>query len=483
MDFLRSAVLVAVAGSCLFLSGCGTYRPVASILPLAPGNPQLTDTVAVYNVNPSAIVDPTNVTGTVSVFNVAGDSNVGNYQVGVNSTLAPTPQVPLTSRLVTFAASDTLIAAADTQADTVTLINPLLGTTQTTTLPAEFVPASITATVNTGLILVSLQPSPTATSFPTCGGEGAIGVVSAGTATLQETICAGSSPGFVQVMQGDTVAFILDQKDATNNLSVLNLATLSPASTISPVGTVGTNPIWAATSIDGSTLYVLNQGSNNISVVDAVNQAVNPTPITTGALSAPSVIITDFSSNRLYISNTGSNTVSILDASSSTLPVLLNSVSVGTAPVGLAVTPDGLTVYVANTGSNFASVISANSFVVTKLTPSFATVTLASNPNVATQVVDSTARIQAVAVSKDGTKAFIAQTTSTDVQQTVNTTSGSFTYSGNGTYVVLTSTNAFVTNASGSQINLAPPQNLLCDAANTCAGALLQRPVQIVPRM
>jgi hypothetical protein len=127
MDFLRRAVLLAIACSWLFLSGCGTYRPIASILPLAPGNPQLNDTVAVYNVNPCVPPtpcglpnsptptpsDPTYVTGTLSVFDVSGDSNVGNYQVGANDTLAAA--TPLTSRLITFAGGDSFIAYRNRQ--------------------------------------------------------------------------------------------------------------------------------------------------------------------------------------------------------------------------------------------------------------------------------------------------------------------------------------------------------------------------------
>ena len=59
MDLLRRAVVATIACSWLFLSGCGgTYRPIASILPLAAGNPQLADTVAVLNVNPNTLVFP-----------------------------------------------------------------------------------------------------------------------------------------------------------------------------------------------------------------------------------------------------------------------------------------------------------------------------------------------------------------------------------------------------------------------------------------
>lgn len=462
MDFLRRAVVATIACSWLFLSGCGgTYRPIASIVPLAAGDPQLTDTVAVFNVNPNTanVADPTNVSGTVSVFNVAGDSNVGNYSIGANDKLAAAapPVDPLDSRLITFAGSNSFVASADTESDTVTLINTLVGTTTVVTLPQEFFPTFITATATTGQILVSLQASPTATTFPICGGTGAIGIIDTSTATLTgNPICAGSKPGFIQVALSDSKAFILDQ---TGSVRVLNIAAATLSTT--PLA-VGTTPIWATTSLDGNTLYVLNQGSNDISVVDAVAESVTTLSITTGTLSTPSVIITDRSLNRLYISNKGNGTVSVLDASNSTLPAL-KIVPVGTAPVALAVTPDGTSVYVANTGANSASVINANSFNVTALTPI---------PN----TVDPSARVQAVAVSKDGTKAFIAVTVTGD-RANANETSG------NGIYVVLTSTNAFATNTSGGILNIAPPQDLSCDATESCTGVPLQRPVQIVPRI
>ena len=190
----------------------------------------------------------------------------------------------------------------------------------------------------------------------------------------------------------------------------------------------------------------------------------SPTSITTGTLSTPSIILTDPSLNRLYISNTGNNTVSVRMRATPRLP---NCKSFPPAWVSLRSLWPSLqmaaAVYVANTGSNFVSVINANSFNVTSLTP------IASS-------IDASAKIQAVAVSKDGTKAYMAVTVSSDKANGNNT-------SGNGVFVVLTSTNAFVTNASGNQINIAPPQDLSCDATESCTGALLQRPVQIVPRI
>jgi hypothetical protein len=264
MDFLRKAVLATIACSWLFLSGCGnTFRPIATPLTLATGNPQLADMVAVFNVNPNTS-GVSGATGSLTVFSVNGDTNVGNYAIGANDQLATaSPLVnPLTSRLITFAGGDSFVATADPESDTVTLFNTLEDTTATISLPQGFVPSFITATAGTGQILVSLQLTKTNPNA-SCAGMGAIGVISTTTAALTYTICAGSKPGFLLVAQSDSELFILDQTD--NSVSVLNLATLSPSSTTSVlctstnVCTVGTTPIWATTSLDGNTIYVLNQ--------------------------------------------------------------------------------------------------------------------------------------------------------------------------------------------------------------------------------
>jgi DNA-binding beta-propeller fold protein YncE len=209
-------------------------------------------------------------------------------------------------------------------------------------------------------------------------------------------------------------------------------------------------------------------------------------------LSAPSVIITDRNMNRLYISNTGmvpsnsaNNTVSVLDATSldttpatiatlgsPTLTELHAPIAVGANPIALAVTLDGSSVYVADTWANTASVINGNSFNVSVLTP---------------DTTNAAALVQSVAVSNDGTKAFIAVTVPGD-RAIANSNNPDLPASGNGIYVVLTSNNSFATNDTGGVLNIAPPQDMSCDVTETCfvpgAGSvLLQRPLQIVPRI
>ncbi len=248
MDFLRRAVVATIACSWLFLSGCGnTYRPIASILPLATGNPQLADTVAVFNVNPNTNSVP-DATGSLTIFNVNGDSNVGNDPIGANDKLATaTPPVnPLTSRLITFAGSNSFIAAANTdntlgtQSNTVTLINTLDGCNLD-----HYIAHGLHSQLYHGNCNHRSDPGEPAGDDHRSQWD-LRGQVERSASSIParlrcpSTICAGSKPGFILVAQSDTEAFILDQTDS--NVSVLNLAALTPSSTASIVGTVGTNP-------------------------------------------------------------------------------------------------------------------------------------------------------------------------------------------------------------------------------------------------
>jgi YVTN family beta-propeller protein len=64
---------------------------------------------------------------------------------------------------------------------------------------------------------------------------------------------------------------------------------------------------------------------------------------------------------HVYVTNQASNTVSVIDTASNTI---VKTVSVGAAPSGVAVTPDGLHVYVSNQGSDSVSVINTASNTV-----------------------------------------------------------------------------------------------------------------------
>ena len=75
-------------------------------------------------------------------------------------------------------------------------------------------------------------------------------------------IPTGVSPHFVNYPRGSTLGIVVVQ--GPGELLLFDPATHKPARTI----TVGKQPNWAATSSDGKTAYVTNEGSNDLTVVD-----------------------------------------------------------------------------------------------------------------------------------------------------------------------------------------------------------------------
>jgi YVTN family beta-propeller protein len=117
---------------------------------------------------------------------------------------------------------------------------------------------------------------------------------------------------------------------------------------------VGGTPSAVAVHPAGTFVYVVNQTSNFVSVIDAAINAV-VTTIPVGGL--PVGVALNAAGTRAYVTNSGVNTVTVANAGSN---VLVTTVSVLLSPQGVAVVPDGTRVYVANAQSNSVSVIDAN---------------------------------------------------------------------------------------------------------------------------
>ena len=472
MNLVRKAAVAASAiYVLLLLSGCGSnFRPLATIIPQQTGNPALLDTVAVLNQN-SLPLDADGVTipvGSFTLIDVSGDTNSGDFKVGFNTQIPVPPAAPSLQRLITFANGNSQVATVDLDAKTVTVQSTTSGPL-TVSLPTGATPNSIAATTNTGLILVSLQGD--TDPVDSCSSHGAVAIIQAGTASrLSPSICMlTANPGFILVLPGDQKALVLDSTN--NNATFINIPNATAGTTVS----VGTNPVWATSnatsSSNASTVYVLNQGSGTISVVDVAGETVTATslPAVTGSLSSPSMIVFDGTLSRLYISNTGASpgTVSVLDTTqlcpgATCLQSLHAAIQVGTAPIALAVTPGGSKVYVANTGEASASVINTTTFAASKIT-----VTIPGTTLTATWLT----------VSKDGTRAYLTLVDPADV--------------GSGTAIIITASNLPLTdpNNGNAPVLIAPtPQDLTSACVvygppSNCATVGKQRPVQIVPRL
>lgn len=114
---------------------------------------------------------------------------------------------------------------------------------------------------------------------------------------------------------------------------------------------VNTFPIGIAVNPSTNKVYVVNEYSNTVSVIDTNTDTVKST-ISLGNF--PYGIDINPLNNRIYITNRGSNTVSVLDGSVDTK---LHDITVGKSPVGIAVNPSANWIYVTNLDDGTMSVI------------------------------------------------------------------------------------------------------------------------------
>lgn len=114
---------------------------------------------------------------------------------------------------------------------------------------------------------------------------------------------------------------------------------------------VNTFPIGIAVNPSTNKVYVVNEYSNTVSVIDTNTDTIKST-INLGNF--PYGIDINPLNNRIYITNRGSNTVSVLDGSVDTK---LHDITVGKSPVGIAVNPSANWIYVTNLDDGTMSVI------------------------------------------------------------------------------------------------------------------------------
>lgn len=116
---------------------------------------------------------------------------------------------------------------------------------------------------------------------------------------------------------------------------------------------VGRQPKGIVVAPDSSRAFIVNSGSNNLTILDIKNNTVLHTANLESAAS-PSDIAIHPNGRILYIANTALNSVSVIDATSFQT---LGLIAVERQPVALAVDPTGTKLLVANMGANTVSVI------------------------------------------------------------------------------------------------------------------------------
>jgi YVTN family beta-propeller protein len=161
--------------------------------------------------------------------------------------------------------------------------------------------------------------------------------------TLVTTVTVGNDPVAVAVNTATNKIYVVNQN--SNNMTIIDGATNNPSSIMT-----GSAPDAVAVNSVTNMIYVANGSSNSVTVVNGATY--NTTTAAVG--SYPDAIAVNPATNKIYVANYYGNSVTVIDGVTNR-PT--NSVSVGTHPFALEVNSLTNMIYVADEGSNDVAVI------------------------------------------------------------------------------------------------------------------------------
>jgi YVTN family beta-propeller protein len=133
-------------------------------------------------------------------------------------------------------------------------------------------------------------------------------VISALQNVLTQEVQVGSNPVAMAEMPNGKKLYVVNQ--GSNTVSVIDTTDHTVRATI----TVGTLPVAAAASLDNSKIFVLNQGSATVSVISTFNDTETAQiSVATNASHQPDTMYYDSTLNRLYVTNVQESAVSIFN--------------------------------------------------------------------------------------------------------------------------------------------------------------------------
>lgn len=170
----------------------------------------------------------------------------------------------------------------------------------------------------------------------------AVASLSAAAQTLVSTVATGSVPVAVDVNPATNKIYVANQN--SNNVTVIDGATNSTVTVA-----VGWAPQAVAVDAAINKIYVANANSNTVTVINGANNST----ATVGVGSQPMAIAANPLTNKIYISNYRGNSVTVIDGATNST----STVAVGNYPQALAINQMTNRVYVVNSGSGNITVI------------------------------------------------------------------------------------------------------------------------------
>lgn len=123
---------------------------------------------------------------------------------------------------------------------------------------------------------------------------------------------------------------------------------------------VGDGPRGIDVNETTNTVYVANDGDNNVSVIDGDTNTVTDL-IDVGSF--PFDVAVNEVTNKIYVTNLFGSSVSVIDGDTNTVPTTI-TIDIGTQPRGITVNQTTNKIYVANFGTSSVSVINGDTDVV-----------------------------------------------------------------------------------------------------------------------
>ena len=134
---------------------------------------------------------------------------------------------------------------------------------------------------------------------------------------------------------------------------------LASAQTLITNVPVGAYPVALAVNVQTNKIYVVNQNSNKVTVIDGSTNGT--TSVATG--NSPRALAINPATNKIYVANDSSNTVTVIDGATNRT----STVSVGSYPCAIGVNPATNKIYVSNYNSNSLTIIDGGSNATTTL--------------------------------------------------------------------------------------------------------------------
>jgi YVTN family beta-propeller protein len=405
------ALWLTAAGLVGLLSGCGAeYRPV--VTPLNPTGPAQQDANGNYVV---LSTDSSATTGLATLLNGLGDTTMAQATLGngvfsfalnssgstgyslnsngnTNVTLDAYPTTAPTATATSFGLQTSHVTNSTLTPGS----NPtgiFVGTNDIYLLePYSALSPTATGAPNAALAVLTLQAAPTTA-----------GQVATAPALQQEIPIAPnpvqfagtpSSSRVYAISQGQSVATSATGTPVTLPMNACN--TPSSVTTPGEIASLETNvntvdshlpvgicPVFGIMSNDNNRAFILNRGSNNVTVVNVQQNAIDQQftingapangliPVGAGpvhaALYQPSALLVtaNYDSNTITVINVG------LDIYGNDAPNFgqTHTVTVGKGPVAVSILQDGSRAYVANQLDGTVSVVNLTSFTVTSTIP------------------------------------------------------------------------------------------------------------------